>query len=170
MSDTELTKLFEGFGGHPMIGQGADLDGELAAALDTAHGEIRELQSAAREGSRPVRPIWPMLIVRSAKGWTGIRELDGIQVEGTSKSHQVPAMQARTNPEHLRALEEWLRSYGPEELFDANGGPAPEVAAMCPTGERRMGANPHVNGGRMRVALQLPELRDHAVALERPGG
>ena len=170
MSDTELTKLFEGYGWHPMIVQGDDLDGELAAALDTAHGEIRELQSAAREGSRPVRPIWPMLIVRSPKGWTGIRELDGIQVEGTSKSHQVPAMQARTNPEHLQALEEWLRSYGPEELFDASGGPAPEVAAMCPTGERRMGANPHVNGGRMRVALQLPELSDHAVALERPGG
>ncbi len=158
MSDTELTKLFEGYGWHPMIVQGEDLDGELAGALDTAYGEIRELQGAAREGSRPVRPIWPMLIVRSPKGWTGIRELDGIQVEGTSKSHQVPAMQARTNPEHLQALEEWLRSYGPEELFDANGGPAPEIAAMCPTGERRMGANPHVNGGRMRVALQLPEL------------
>ena len=153
MSDTELTKLFEGYGWHPMIVQGEDLDGELAAALDTAYGEIRELQGAAREGRRPERPIWPMLIVRSPKGWTGIRELDGIRVEGTSKAHQVPAMQARTNPEHLQALEEWLRSYGPEELFDENGGPVAEIAAMCPTGERRMGANPHVNGGRMRVAL-----------------
>jgi xylulose-5-phosphate/fructose-6-phosphate phosphoketolase len=170
MSDTELTKLFEGYGWHPLIVQGDDLDGELAAALDTAYGEIRELQGAARGGRRPQRPIWPMLIVRSPKGWTGIRELDGIQVEGTSKSHQVPAMQARTNPEHLRALEDWLRSYGPEELFAADGGPAPEIAAMCPTGERRMGANPHVNGGRMRVALKLPELGAHAVALEQPGG
>ncbi len=170
MSDVELTKLFEGYGWHPIIVQGDDLDGELAGALDTAYGEIRELQGAAREGSRPVRPIWPMLIVKSPKGWTGVHELDGVLIEGTSKSHQVPAMQARTNPEHLQALEDWLRSYGPEELFDANGGPAPEIAAMCPTGERRMGANPHVNGGRMRVALQLPKLDDHAVALERPGG
>ncbi len=167
MSDTELTKLFEGYGWHPMIVQGEDLDGELARALDSAHGEIRELQSAAREGNRPARPTWPMLIVRSPKGWTGIRELDGVQVEGTSKSHQVPAMQARTNPAHLQALEGWLRSYGPEELFDESGGPAPEIAAMCPSGDLRMGANPHVNGGRMRVALTLPELKDHAVALER---
>ena len=170
MSDTELTKLFEGYGWHPLIVDGEDLDGELAAALDTAYGEIRELQGSAREGRRPERPIWPMLIVRSPKGWTGIRELDGIRVEGTSKAHQVPAMQARTNPEHLQALEEWLRSYGPEELFGEDGGPAPEIAAMCPTGERRMGANPHVNGGRMRVALQLPELGAHAVALDQPGG
>ena len=170
MSDTELTKLFEGYGWHPLIVDGEDLDGELASALDTAYGEIRELQGAARAGRRPERPIWPMLIVRSPKGWTGIRELDGIRVEGTSKSHQVPAMQARTNPEHLQALEDWLRSYGPEELFDANGGPLPEIAAMCPTGDQRMGANPHVNGGRMRVPLKLPELDAHAVALEQPGG
>jgi len=170
MTDGELTKLFEGYGWHPLIVDGEDLDAELAGALDTAYKEIRELQEAARGGNRPARPIWPMLILRSPKGWTGIRELDGIRVEGTSKSHQVPAMQARTNPEHLKALEDWLRSYGPEDLFDENGGPAAEIAAMCPTGERRMGANPHVNGGRMRVPLKLPALKDHAVALSEPGG
>ena len=115
MSDTELTKLFEGYGWHPMIVDGEDLDGELASALDTAHGEIRELQSAARAGNRPERPTWPMLIVRSPKGWTGIRELDGVRVEGTSKSHQVPAMQARSNPEHLtgaRGVAALLRPRG----------------------------------------------------------
>jgi xylulose-5-phosphate/fructose-6-phosphate phosphoketolase len=169
MSDEELTKLFEGFGWHPMIVDGDDLDGKLAAALDTAYGEIRQLQDAARNGRRPARPAWPMLVLRSPKGWTGIRELDGIQIEGTSKAHQVPAMQARSNPEHLRALEQWLRSYEPEELFDEHGGPAAEVLAMCPTGDKRMGANPHVNGGRMRVPLNLPGLHEHAVAVNEPG-
>jgi xylulose-5-phosphate/fructose-6-phosphate phosphoketolase len=169
MSDEELTKLFEGFGWHPMIVQGEDLDAALASALDNAYSEIRELQSAARDGQRPDRPRWPMLVLRSPKGWTGIRELDGIQIEGTSKSHQVPAMQAKTNPEHLRALEQWLRSYRPEELFDERGGPAEAVLAMCPTGDKRMGANPHVNGGRIRVPLKLPELSEHAVEVSAPG-
>jgi xylulose-5-phosphate/fructose-6-phosphate phosphoketolase len=110
-----------------------------------------------------------MIVLRSPKGWTGIRELDGIRIEGTSKAHQVPAMQARSNPEHLQALERWLRSYNPEELFDEHGGPAAEIAAMCPTGDKRMGANPHVNGGRMRVPLRLPELETHAVEVRAPG-
>ena len=123
MSDEELTKLFEGFGWHPMIVAGDDLDQALASALDAAHQEIRELQTQARAGRRPERPRWPMLVLRSAKGWTGIHELDGVLIEGTSKAHQVPALQAKTNPEHLRALEQWLRSYRPEELFDAHGGP-----------------------------------------------
>jgi xylulose-5-phosphate/fructose-6-phosphate phosphoketolase len=169
MSDEELTKLFEGFGWHPMIVAGDDLDATLASALDQAHGEIRELQSQARAGRRPERPQWPMIVLRSPKGWTGIRELDGIQIEGTSKAHQVPAMQARTNPVHLEALEQWLRSYHPEELFDERGGPRPEVLAMCPTGDKRMGANPHVNGGHLRVPLQLPSLEEHAVEVSAPG-
>jgi xylulose-5-phosphate/fructose-6-phosphate phosphoketolase len=169
MSDEELTQLFEGFGWHPLIVAGDDLAGTLTSALDTAYAEIRELQDACRAGNRPERPRWPMLVLRSPKGWTGIRELDGIRVEGTSKAHQVPAMQAKSNPEHLRALEDWLRSYRPEELFDQNGGPAPDVLAMCPTGERRMGANPHVNGGRVRVPLVLPALAEHAVDVQAPG-
>jgi xylulose-5-phosphate/fructose-6-phosphate phosphoketolase len=169
MNDDELTKLFEGFGWHPLIVDAPDLDGALSSALDTAHAEIRELQSAARGGQRPERPRWPMLVLRSPKGWTGVQELDGIQIEGTSKAHQVPAMQAKTNPEHLRALEEWLRSYRIEELLDERGAPSQEVLAACPTGEKRMGANPHVNGGRLRTALNLPELQDHAVDVPGPG-
>jgi xylulose-5-phosphate/fructose-6-phosphate phosphoketolase len=169
MSDEELTKLFEGYGWHPLIVQGEDLDAELANALDTAHGEIRELQERCRGGNRPERPTWPMIVVRSPKGWTGIKELDGVQVEGTARAHQVPAMAAKTNPEHLSALEGWLRSYKPEELFDGSGAPVPEVLEACPTGDLRMGANPHVNGGKLRKPLNLPELDTHAVGVTRAG-
>src|SRR5579862_9874486 len=169
MSDGELIELFEGFGWHPLIVAGENLDDSLASALDTSYAEIRELQRAAANGYRPERPRWPMLVLRTLKGWTGIHELDGIQIEGTSKAHQVPAMQAKSNPEHLRALEQWLRSYRPAELFDERGGPAEEVLACCPTGQRRMGANPHVNGGRVRVPLQLPEIGAHAVEVTAPG-
>jgi xylulose-5-phosphate/fructose-6-phosphate phosphoketolase len=169
MNDEELTKLFEGFGWHPMIVDADDLDAALASALDTAYQEIREVQNAARSGKRPERPRWPMLVVRSPKGWTGIKELDGIQIEGTSKAHQVPAMNAKSDPDHLRALEEWLRSYRAEELFDERGGPGEELLAACPTGDKRMGANPHVNGGKIRVALRLPQLADHAVEVSGPG-
>jgi xylulose-5-phosphate/fructose-6-phosphate phosphoketolase len=169
MSNEEMTKLFEGFGWHPMIVEGDDLDGKLAQALDAAYGEIREIQEQSRSGRRPARPIWPMLVVRSPKGMGGVHELDGVLIEGTSKAHQVPAMGAKSNPVHLKALEDWLRSYGPQELFDAQGGPAPEVLAMCPTGERRMGANPHVIGGNKRQALHLPSLEECAVDLPEPG-
>ena len=169
MSDEELTKLFEGFGWHPLIVAGEDLDGAMANALDQAHGEIRELQEAARGGHRPERPRWPMIILRSLKGWTGIKELDGLRIEGTHRAHQVPAMNARTNPEHLRALEDWLRSYKPEAMFDESGAPHPDVLALCPTGDLRMGANPHVNGGRMRRPLRLPDLSAHAVEVPAPG-
>ena len=170
LSNEELTKLFEGYGWHPLIVEGDDLDAALAEALDTAHSEIREVQSQSRNGGRPDRPRWPMLVVKSPKGWTGPKEVDGVQVEGTSKSHQVPAMQAKTNPEHLKILEDWLRSYKPEELFDENGGPTQEVLASCPEGDLRMGANPHVNGGKVSKALNRPALEDHAVELSTPGG
>ena len=169
LDNEELTKLFEGFGWHPLIVEGDDLDAALAEALDTAYAEIRELQSQARNGQRPERPRWPMLVVKSPKGWTGPKEVDGVQVEGTSKSHQVPAMQAKTNPEHLKILEEWLRSYRPEELFDESGGPTQEVLASCPEGDLRMGANPHVNGGKVRKALKLPDLNEHGVEISAPG-
>jgi xylulose-5-phosphate/fructose-6-phosphate phosphoketolase len=170
MSDEELTKLFEGYGWHPMIVQGEDLDAEMASALDTAYGEIRELQESVRGGgSRPERPRWPMLVVKSPKGWTGPKVVDGIKVEGTSKSHQVPAMQAKSNPEHLKILEEWLRSYGPEELFDENGGPSQALLDACPSGDLRMGANPNVNGGKVMKPLNLPDLGKHALELSKPG-
>jgi xylulose-5-phosphate/fructose-6-phosphate phosphoketolase len=170
LSNDELTKLFEGYGWHPLIVEGDDLDAALAEALDTAYAEIKELQSQARNGQRPERPRWPMLVVKSPKGWTGPKEVDGVQVEGTSKSHQVPAMQAKSNPEHLRILEEWLRSYKPEELFDENGGPIQEVLESCPDGDLRMGANPHVNGGKLRQPLKLPGLDEHALEIRSPGG
>jgi xylulose-5-phosphate/fructose-6-phosphate phosphoketolase len=169
MSNGEVTKLFEGYGWHPLIVEGDDLDADLAAALDTAYDRIRDIQKAARAGNPAERPAWPMLVLRSPKGWTGIKELDGVQIEGTSKSHQVPAIQARTNPEHLAALETWLRSYRPEELFDGNGVPAGDVLAVCPIGGRRMGASPHANGGRLRKPLDLPDLELCAVDVGERG-
>jgi xylulose-5-phosphate/fructose-6-phosphate phosphoketolase len=169
MSNSELTKLFEGYGWHPLIVEGEDLDGTLNETLKTAHDEIREIQSAARSGQPPERPAWPMIILRSPKGMTGIKELDGLQIEGTWRSHQVPAMDAKTNPEHLKALESWLASYRPSELFDDRGGPTAEILAACPTGELRMGANPHTVGGRLRKPLNLPELEAHEMAVPEPG-
>ena len=128
MSNEELTKLFEGYGWHPLIVDGPTdgLDAELAEALDTAYGEIRELQEQVRGGGkRPERPRWPMIVLKSPKGWTGPKEVDGVKVEGTSKAHQVPAMKAKSDPGHLKILEDWLRSYEPAELFDENGGADP---------------------------------------------
>jgi xylulose-5-phosphate/fructose-6-phosphate phosphoketolase len=170
LSNEELTRLFEGYGWHPLIVEGDDLDAALAEALDTAYGEIRELQSQARNGGRPERPRWPMLVVKSPKGWTGPKEVDGVQVEGTSASHQVPAMQAKTNPEHLKILEDWLRSYKAEELFDEHGGPIQALLDACPEGDLRMGANPHVNGGKLRKPLKMPDLDDAAMDVPSPGG
>src|ERR687895_239807 len=172
MSNEELTKLYEGYGWHPLIVDGPtdQLDEELAGALDQAHGEIRELQEQVRGGGqRPERPRWPMIVLKSPKGWTGPKEVDGVKVEGTSKSHQVPAMKAKSDEGHLKILEDWLRSYGPEELFDDNGGPIPEIAEACPTGDLRMGANPHVNGGKLRKDLKMPELDKHALDVSTRG-
>jgi xylulose-5-phosphate/fructose-6-phosphate phosphoketolase len=173
MSDEELIKLFEGYGWHPLIvgGPPDELDSALAAAIDTAHGEIRELQEQVRSGgTRPERPRWPMIVLQSPKGWTGPKEVDGVKVEGTSKAHQVPAMKAKSDPGHLKILEDWLRSYRPEELFDERGAPIPEILAACPTGDLRMGANPNVNGGKIRKDLELPDLDKHALDVPSPGG
>ncbi len=171
MSDEELTKLFEGYGWHPLIveGDSDDLDAKLAEALDISHGEIRDLQEASRSGNRPERPCWPMIVLKTPKGWTGPKVVDGVKVEGTSKAHQVPAMGAKSNPEHLKILEDWLRSYGPEEMFADDGGPSPELLAACPEGDLRMGANPHVNGGKLYQALELPDLKTHASDVTSPG-
>ena len=142
MSNEELTKLFEGFGWHPLIVEGEDLDADLARALDTAHDEIRELQAACRGGERPERPTWPMIIVRSLKGWTGIKELGGVEVEGRAKSHQVPAAAAKSDEAHLKALEEWLRSYRPDELFDESGAPVPGDPRRLPDRRPAHGREP----------------------------
>jgi xylulose-5-phosphate/fructose-6-phosphate phosphoketolase len=171
MSDEELTKLFEGYGWNPRIVEGADdgLDGSLAEALDASYAEIKEIQGAARGGNRPERPKWPMIVLKSPKGWTGPKQVDGVQVEGTSKAHQVPAMRAKSDPEHLKILDEWLRSYGPEELFGDDGYVVDEIANAFPTGDLRMGSNPHVNGGRLYKPLKLPDIGKHAVDVSAPG-
>ena len=151
--ERELVALFEGYGWRPLIVSSeldeppADAHERFAAALDEALDDIRSFQEAARSGASNDRPQWPMLILRTPKGWTGPREVDGLQVEGTWRAHQVPVLGAREDADHRRILEEWMRSYRPDELFDGNGRLRPELRALAPEGERRMSANPHANGG-----------------------
>jgi xylulose-5-phosphate/fructose-6-phosphate phosphoketolase len=172
----ELLALFEGYGWEPILVSGG-FDGEdsipvherFAAVLDGALDSIASIQQEAREGGAQGRPRWPMLILRTPKGWTGPREVDGVPVEGTWRSHQVPLAGVRENPKHLRRLEEWMQSYRPEELFDDGGRLLPELAALAPEGDRRMSANPHANGGELLRDLVLPDFRDYAVEVEAPG-
>jgi xylulose-5-phosphate/fructose-6-phosphate phosphoketolase len=173
--ERELIALFEGYGWRPLIVT-TELDEppahahqRFAAALDEALDDIRSFQSAAREGGPPERPQWPMLILRSPKGWTGPRDVDGVQVEGTWRSHQVPVLGAREDGAHRKILEEWMRSYRPNELFDEEGRLRPELRALAPAGERRMSANPHANGGALLQDLILPDFRDYAVEVKEPG-
>ena len=173
--ERELVALFEGYGWRPLVVSGG-FDGEdpahvhrrLAAALDEALDGIREIQRAAREDGVASRPTWPMLILRTPKGWTGPKEVDGKKTEGSWRSHQVPMAAVRENPAHVRVLEDWLRSYRPEELFDEGGRLVPELAALAPAGERRMSANPHANGGALLRDLVLPDFRDYAVPVASP--
>ncbi len=170
--ERELLALFEGYGWAPRVVSGDEperVHQQLAAALDLALDDIAAIQAAARENGETTRPRWPMLVLRTPKGWTGPHEVDGKQVEGTWRSHQVPLSAARDDPEHLRLLETWLRSYRPEELFDERGALVTELGALAPDGERRMGANPHANGGLVLRALRLPDFRDYAVAVPEPG-
>jgi xylulose-5-phosphate/fructose-6-phosphate phosphoketolase len=170
--EDELVALFEGYGYRPLVVAGDEpelVHQQLAAALDDALGEITRIQHAAREEGETRRPRWPMLILRTPKGWTGPKEVDGLPVEGTWRSHQVPLADVREHPERLEQLEEWLRSYRPEELFDQRGELAPELYALAPSGERRMSANPHANGGLLLRALALPDFRDYAVDMPKPG-
>ncbi len=173
--ERELVALFEGYGWRPLLVSGgfegeepAHVHQRLAAALDEALDEIRELQRAAREDGAVLRPTWPMLILRTPKGWTGPKEVDGKKTEGSWRSHQVPMAAVRENPAHVRVLEDWLRSYRPEELFDEGGRLVPELAALAPEGERRMSANPHANGGELLRELVLPDFRDYAVEVTAP--
>jgi xylulose-5-phosphate/fructose-6-phosphate phosphoketolase len=170
--EDELVALFEGYGYRPLIVAGDEPDPvhqQLAAALDDALDEIARIQHAARERGETRRPRWPMLILRTPKGWTGPKEVDGLPVEGTWRSHQVPLADVREHPERLVQLEEWLRSYRPEELFDEHGTVVPELEALSPGGERRMSANPHANGGLLLRDLELPDFRDYAVDVPKPG-
>ncbi|WP_048497091.1 phosphoketolase family protein [Marinobacter subterrani] len=168
----ELESLFIGYGYQPYFVEGdepARVHQRMAATLDTVMAEIRAIQQEARTGGTTSRPRWPMIILRTPKGWTGPKEVDGLKSEGTWRSHQVPISAMAGNPEHLKLLEDWMKSYRPEELFDPNGALRPELAALAPKGERRMGANPHANGGLLIRDLQLPDFREFAVAVTSPG-
>ncbi len=172
ISREELSSLFAGYGYQPYFVEGDEPDVMhplMAATVDAVIAEIRDIQRKAREGSAVGRPLWPMIILRSPKGWTGPKEVDGKKSEGSWCSHQVPFSDME-NPEHVRLLESWMKSYRPEELFDGKGTLKPELAALAPTGVRRMGANPHANGGVLLRDLRLPDFRDYAVAVDSPGG
>jgi xylulose-5-phosphate/fructose-6-phosphate phosphoketolase len=168
----ELEDLMHGYGYHPYIVEGEDpqaMHEAMAATLDTIVEEIQRIQHAARVDGVTTRPRWPMLILRSPKGWTGPKEVDGKKTEGFWRSHQVPMGEMHDNAEHVRILEHWMKSYRPEELFDERGGLKPELAELAPRGERRMGANPHANGGLLLRDLKLPDFRDYAVDVPAPG-
>ncbi|MCT2576790.1 MAG: phosphoketolase [Mesorhizobium sp.] len=175
ISDEELRALFVGYGYEPLFVEGDDpplMHERMAVVLDDALDRIQAIQQAARSGGETAdgRPKWPMIILRSPKGWTGPKEVDGLKTEGFWRAHQVPLSGLAENPAHLKMLEEWLRSYRPEELFDAEGAPVAMIRATAPQGGRRMSANPHANGGLLRRSLQLPSLQEHAVSVQQPGG
>lgn len=174
MPDSEIRDLFRGFGHEPLFVEGEDpklMHQAMADALDVALASIRSIQQHARDDRKSVaRPRWPIIVLRSPKGWTGPKEVDGKKVEGFWRAHQVPVAGCRENPAHLKILEDWMRSYEPEKLFDENGALIPELQALAPEGVRRMGANPHANGGLLKKELKLPDFRSFAIEVPRPGG
>jgi xylulose-5-phosphate/fructose-6-phosphate phosphoketolase len=168
----ELENLFKGYGWTPYFVEGDDpalMHQKMAATVEACVLRIRAIQEEARRNRKPDRPRWPMIILRSPKGWTGPKELDGHKVENFWRAHQVPVADVKTNPEHLRIVEQWMRSYRPEELFDEHGTLAAELRDLPPRGDRRMGANPHANGGKLRKPLDCPDFSDYAVAIDGPG-
>ena len=174
--EEELTALLRGYGHRPHFVTGDDptaVHQELAATLDTVMDDIATIQRDAREAAGKGEPLpraaWPMIVLRTPKGWTGPKEVDGLPVEGTFRAHQVPLAETRTNPTHRAQLEEWMRSYRPEELFDPTGRLIPELQALAPKGTRRMSANPHANGGLLLRDLAMPDFRAYGVSVERPG-
>ncbi|WP_035641136.1 phosphoketolase family protein, partial [Bradyrhizobium sp. ORS 375] len=173
MGDAELKCLFEGYGYAPLFVEGDEpkaMHRQMADALDVALASIRSIQQNARQPDAVVqRPRWPMIVLRSPKGWTGPKEVDGLKVEGFWRAHQVPISNPRAKPEHLALLEAWMKSYQPETLFDAQGRLVPELQALAPKGTRRMGANPHANGGLLKRELKLPDYRAFAVEVRSPG-
>lgn len=172
ISHEELESLFTGYGYKPYFVEGSDpepMHQAMAAAMDAAFADIRSIQSEARTKGVAAYPRWPMIILRSPKGWTGPKEVDGKKTEDYWRSHQVPFAELASKPGHLKLLEDWMKSYHPEELFDENGALIPELAALAPQGERRMGANPHANGGLLLKDLEMPDFRSHAVTVPRPG-
>ena len=177
ISHDELNSLLVGYGYEPYYVEGSEpepMHHAMAATLDAALAHIKTIQQEARQAAtagkeRPVRPRWPMIVLRSPKGWTGPKEVDGKKTEGSWRSHQVPMAEMASKPAHIGLLESWMKSYRPDELFDANGALMPELAALAPMGQRRMGANPHANGGLLLRDLRLPDFRDYAVDVSKPG-
>jgi len=168
----ELESLFLGYGWQPYFVAGEEpwsMHAKMAQTLDRVFEQIAAIRERARGSVQIARPRWPMIILESPKGWTGPKVVDGVQVEGTWRAHQVPLTEVTTKPAHLRQLEEWMRSYGPHELFGSDGSPRAEVLELAPAGSRRMGLNPHANGGGHLVPLQLPPVQDLAVTVELPG-
>jgi xylulose-5-phosphate/fructose-6-phosphate phosphoketolase len=172
ISHEELDALFRGYGWTPHFVEGDDpetMHQLMAATMETCVQDIRRIQAAARKSGKPLRARWPMIVLRSPKGWTGPKKVGGKTVEGYWRAHQVPMADVRDNPENLKLLEKWMKGYKPQELFDANGRLVEELKALAPQGRRRMSANPHANGGQLRRALRLPDFRDYAVPVKKPG-
>jgi xylulose-5-phosphate/fructose-6-phosphate phosphoketolase len=169
----ELIDLFTGYGYKPYFVEGDDpmeMHSAMAETMEKCILEIRDYQQKARQEGQTARPIWPMIILRSPKGWTGPKVVDGLAIEGTFRSHQVPVTDFAAKPAHIKILESWMRSYKPEELFDDRGTFLPELKALAPEGCRRMGANPHTNGGLLLQELRMPEFPKYAVEVKKPGG
>ena len=168
----ELEQFFRGCGWNPLFVEGDEpeaMHSLMAAAIEDAIGQIHAAQNRARENNDPSRPRWPMIILRSPKGWTGPKVVDGLKVEGTFRAHQVPVLVDAAHPDHVKLLEEWMKSYHAEELFDDGGTLRADLAALAPKGNRRMGANPHANGGALLRDLRMPDFRDHAIRVPAPG-
>src|SRR5678815_3331019 len=171
ISHDELESLFVGYGWMPYFVEGSDpanMHQQMAATLEKCVLEIRRIQQEARASGKATRARWPMIILRSPKGWTGPKEVDGHKVEGFWRAHQVPLSGLHDNPAHMKQLEAWLRSYKPDELFDKSGRLMPELKALAPKGSRRMSANPHANGGQVRKALRMPDFRSYGLKVEKP--
>lgn len=169
--EKELEQLFRGYGYNPYFVEGEDpffMHQKMAGVLNTVFAEIRQIQEDARRNGFKERPVWPMVILRSPKGWTGPKKVDGLAIEGTFRAHQVPITDFREKPEHISLLEKWMKSYRPQEFFDEKGKLLPELAELSPKGARRMGANPYSNGGLFLKDLKLPDFRNYAVAFNRP--
>jgi xylulose-5-phosphate/fructose-6-phosphate phosphoketolase len=168
----ELEDLFKGYGWTSHVVEGDDpelMHQQMAATVEDCVLKIRSIQQEARQTGKPERPRWPMIILRTPKGWTGPKQVDGHRVEGFWRAHQVPVLDVQSNPEHLRIVEQWMRSYRPEELFDQKGALVPGLRELPPSGDRRMSANPHANGGKLRMPLDLPDFRDYAISIDHPG-
>ncbi|KAH8645861.1 XFP N-terminal domain-containing protein [Ilyonectria robusta] len=172
ISHKELENLFLGYGWQPYFVEGDDVETmhqAMAATLEHCVDEIRKFQKQARDSGEAFRPLWPMIVLRSPKGWTGPRKIDNNYLAGFWRAHQVPITDPATNPQHLKILEGWMRSYEPDRLFDESGKPTPSIRALCPDGNRRMSVNPIANGGQLRKPLKMPNFKDYAIKVNRPG-